>query len=467
GAKAEVEMSIVAVSGVPTLSTVIMTPGRLDIPSDITSGLNWTSEGNARIWDATAEVFTESRYLANLRAQTPGDESAASRGCLDITREQLTGEVFDIVLQTWCPGVGIVRSSEATGDWALTTSVPPTKVDSETPFDWNLVERFEFSPRLGAEPSVPGSFSVLPISAPGLVPGGIIIADRFNTEIYGLTIDTEIPQTAWTTRPGGSLTAAATLGGITLVATTNRQIVAYNKEGRWLWQTQLNDLTVAPPVRFGELAILTSLDGSVTALELRSGDIAWNLDIGAEIRSQAVVTTDRILVSNQAGALACIDAKGELLWLQDVGALQSLAVSGGDDPIVVVGKQGSVVLDAYLLETGEQLWRQRAYQNPRELISLTDVLVLRDDDWVLGIDWTTGAVLWGWNQQRTTNGIGAGERVLLLGKNGIVLLSAQGEQLRTWPLTPGEGFSGTTYLVAAGEAVLAYNASGFVIGEPR
>ena len=149
--------------------------------------------------------------------------------------------------------------------------------------------------------------------------------------------------------------------------------------------------------------------------------------------------------------------------MTDAGRARSIAVSAGPDPVVVFGEQGSLVLQAYALDSGRPLWRQRVYQDARQLIALDSVVVLRDDDHVLGIDPASGAVVWDWSGQRTWTAIGGGRRVLLLGDTELILLDDAGHQLRAWPHHLGD-VSETVHLVAADGSVLAYGPTGLEIG---
>jgi len=464
GARAAIEADVTTVDGASVLDVSVLVPGRLDLPSDVAAGDSWVSDGTAQTWDATTSAFVASPYRATYRATTPADPGLATRGCLDVAMEQQTGDKTRTLSRTWCPGDGIVSLTDSTGTWAPTTAGPPVQMDAADPFDWSTADSLGFTPRTINHADVPGSLSLSPVSPPGLLNGGAVFAEQVLPDVHGVSTTEDMPQAVWAVRPGGKLTASATLGGVTMVATTNRQLVAYNNEGRWLWEAQLSDLVVVPPVRFGERVVVVALDGSVTALDPKSGAVAWRTDLGAELRNTPVVAGDRLLVANQAGALACIDANGRTVWVQDVGVPRSMAASSGPDPVVVYGENGSVVLRAYSLADGHQVWRQRVYQTPRDLISLDSALVLRDDSAVLGIDWSTGAVMWRWAGQRTAAGIGGGQRALLLGDTDFVLLAADGQPVRTWPHDLVDVTSHTTYLVAAGKTVLAYSDSGLEIG---
>lgn len=444
--------------------TSILLPGRLDLPAGLRAGSTWTSEGTARTWDDAAGTFVESKYLADYAAQASSEPTQAERGCLDVTMELAVGEARRTERHLWCPGEGFAGYTDPTGTWVTTRGAPPVQPSPEEPFDWSTADRLDFTPRTANQPMAEGSISLYPVAPPGVLRGGAVFVGQTQPDVLAVRTDDGL-QVAWAARPGGTPTASATLGAITVVATTYRQAVAYNNQGRWLWEAPLSDLSVVPPVRFGErAAVFVTLDGAVTALDLTSGTELWRTELGAEIRTVPTVAGDRLLVANQAGALACIDGAGEQVWVEDAGVPRSIAVSPGPDPVVVYGEDGSLVLRAYSLADGRQVWRSRIYQDARDLIGLDTTVVVRDDDAVLGVDWRTGAVGWQWNATRTEDGIGGGRRALLLSDTGLILLDDGGRQVRTWQHHLGTVTSSTPYLVAAAGMVLAYGPAGIDIG---
>jgi len=441
-------------------NVTVLVPGRLDLPSDLAIGDHWTSEGTARTWDwdKTGGAFVETPYRADFRAFDAG------QGCVEIVMDQRMRDTSRTERRTWCPGAGIAEFADAVGTWSPTDAGPPVHVDADQPFAWGDADSLKFTPRAVNQLGVPGNIQLNPVSVPGLLDGGAVVAGRLQPDVLGLVTRDAKAQVVWSARPGGMLAAAATLGGVTFVTTTAKQVVAYNNEGRWLWEARLGDLSVVAPVRIGDWVVVAALDGSVTAFDMATGAPEWRADLGAEIRSPLVVADDRLLVANQDGALVCLDAEGAQVWAVDAGVPSSMAVSPGADPVVVYGADGSMTLVAYSLADGRAVWRHRVYQNPHDLIALDSVVVVRDDDMTLGVDWTTGAVRWQWAAERTVVGLGGGQRALLLADADLVLIDADGRAVRTWPHNLGHVTRSTAFLAAAGKTVLAYGPSGMQIG---
>jgi len=430
------------------LSVSLLVPGRLDLPAQVTVGDKWTSAGTAFNWDTDTGSFVPSPYQASFTAATPADPAEAALGCVSVAMRQGT----DSMTRTWCPGRGVLSLTDATGSWTLADRPPPCPVGEPTPFDWAAAGALEFTSH-----DLSKSLTLYPVSPPGLVAHGTVMAQKYTADVYGIDLSGEAPQLSWNARPGGTPTASATMGGITLVANTERQLVAYNEAGRWLWQTPTTDIVVAPPVRMGDQAIVAGLDGSVAAVDLATGAIRWTTSLGAAIRIRPVVADGVVLVSNQSGGLARINSDGEVAWVIDAGVARSLAVSPGPDPVVVFEANDRVVLYAYSLEDGHEIWRNRVYQNAIDMIGLDTAVVVRDDNTTLGVDWNSGAVLWRYSAERTAAGTGGGDSVLLVGQDDYLLLDARGNQLRAWPHHFTSLFISSFYLAVDGDQVVAYS----------
>jgi len=439
----------------------VMVPGRLDLPSDATPGDTWTSTGSVWTWDAESGNFLEVPYSAQFEATAAAD-AALPAGCLDVLMHEQVSSLTNTELRTWCPASGVVGFADTTGVWAASADIPAAKVDTEDVFDWGKADSLDFSPLAVNQGG--DSLILSPVSPPGLLQGGALFAGKLQPDLLAISTDKAMPKVVWAARPGGALTASATLRGISMVATTQRLIVAYNNEGRWLWQTTLPDVSSVPPVLFGDRVVVAALDGSVTALDPATGAPAWTTNLGAEIRIKPISSGERLLVADQAGVLTCLDGDGNTVWAKEAGVPESLAVSGGAEPVIVYGESGSAVLKAYSLADGHQVWRSRVFKTPTDLIALNSVVVMRDNSAVLGIDWQTGSVLWRWTSQVTAAGIGGGDRVLLLTETELVLLAGDGTEVKTWPHQLGHVTGTTPYLVTTQGAVLAYGEHGAEIG---
>lgn len=445
-----------------TLDT-IWEPGRLDLPADLAAGETWSSQGEVAFRPPGGEWGVTS-YHAGYQATAPDEGTDLARGCvvvamtLTVNQQELASE------RTWCPGAGVVASHDSESNWTPTATLPQLSPAEQPVFDWSRAEELEFTDLAHSRSGLEYT-SLSPTSTPGLLPdGAVVVANRIMPDLMALDPAEGLLSVRWVARPGGTLTSAASLAGITVVTTARRSLIGYGPGGQWLWQTSLSDLTRIPPVLAGtDLAVVVTLDGAVTGYDLATGSERWRVDLGTEIRRAPLVAGDRILVADAAGALSCLDLAGEELWTIDAGRVISLAVGGGPEPLVAVGRSDSAVVRAYSLADGSQVWRQRVLENALDLVSLGDRFVLRDDDRLVGIDAVTGAQLWT-ADLRSERAIGGGDRVLLLTATSLVLVDGEGRQVRAWPHDLGDVGRADNYLATVGDAVIAAGPTGFAVG---
>lgn len=446
---------------------LIYVPGRLDLPASLAAGATWTSEGEV-VHRSADDQRTHYAYRADYRATTSAWAGlpAGRLGCLDVAMEfSVDGGEPQSSQRTWCLGEGIVRTAFGDTEWSASELSPPAEVPLDPGFDWATADRLEFGAHPLNQVGTKTPF-VTAVSPPGLLPGGrVVVTNRLVPDVLGLDTTTEPAAILWRGRPGAGPISAATVAGITVVATSGREAIGYGPDGQWLWRASLGDLAAVPPVSVDGTAVaVATLDGAVTVLELTTGAVRWQAGVDAEVRIAPVAAGGRLLVGDQAGALTCFDTAGNPLWTIDTGRIARFAVTTGEDPVVVVARADSPMVRTYSLDDGGEVWRHRYYQDARDLIVLDSAVVLRDDERTIAIDHRTGEPLWNWEAQRTFAGVGGGHRVLLLGGSELVLLDADGRQLRTWPHTLGDVANSETFLAASGEGIVAYGPEAMAIG---
>ncbi len=452
----------VAESASGTLDT-IWEPGRLDLPADLAAGNTWTSEG-AVAFRTPDQEWSSTDYRADYRAQAPTDPGERLRGCvvvamtIVINQQELPSE------RTWCPGSGVIASHDGENAWQPSDALPRLSPVDPPAFDWSRADELQFTDRVHSQPGA-GITSLSPISAPAVLPdGSLVFANQVVPDLIALDSAEDPPPVRWVARPGGTLTSTASFAGITVVTNGRRELVAYGPEGQWLWQARLTDLTRVPPVRFGaDTVVVVTLDGGVTGYDLVTGEERWRATMGTEIRRTPLAAGDRLLVADAGGALSSFDRQGNEQWTVDAGRVAALAVSDGPAPVVAVGRSDSYVVRGYSLADGSQVWRSRIKQDAHGLVSLGDRFVLRDDDYLLGIDAASGAELWA-QPLRSRTAIGGGERVLVLTGKSLLLLDADGRQVREWPHRLGDVDHSTSYLAVSGDAVVVSGPIGVTVG---
>ncbi|MGC3955031.1 MAG: PQQ-binding-like beta-propeller repeat protein [Propionicimonas sp.] len=441
---------------------LVWEPGRPDLPADLAVGATWSSAGTVDFRNPGGE-WSSAPYRADYQASAPTDPQQQWRGCIVVAMELVVSDQSLPHERTWCPGTGLASADDGFSPWVPMDGPPritPTRLPA---FDWSRADQLEFISRPHSRPGA-GSISLSLTSAPGVLPdGNLVAANQLAPDLLAIDPAEELPVIRWSARPGGDLTSAASFDDITVVTTSRRGVVGYGPQGQWLWEARLSDLTRVPPVRFGDLVVVVTLDGAVTGYDLVSGAERWRAGMGTEIRRAPLVAGDRLLVADAGGGLASFDPQGNEQWTIDAGQVSSLAVSDGPDPVVAVGRKDSYVVRAYSLSAGDQVWRARILQDAKDLISLGDHFVLRDDDQLLAIDAASGAQLW--SQPLVSKvGIGQGDRILLLTATAVLLLDGQGRQLREWPHQLGDVMNSAGFLTIAGDKVLTFGPAGFAVG---
>ncbi len=447
----------------PDGEAIVLAPGRLDLPAGLGAGDTWTSEGELA-HRAAGQDWAVHTYRAQYTAIAAGDPDLAGRGCLVVNREFGYADTTTSDEQTWCPGAGVVAGSESGTRWTPGGAAPTPVPADATAFDWGRVDALDFTTNALNQTGA-GIPHVSPVAPPGIgTDGSIVFANQTLPDVVALDPGNEPALLAWHGRPGATPTTAGTFAGITVVATAARTAVGYGAQGQWLWETTLSDITRVPPVRFGATVVFATLDGRVTALDLATGTEAWHADLPGELRTRPLVAGDRLLIGDQTGALTCLDATGGQSWVVDAGVARSLAVTAGPDPVVVVGRDASTVLQAFRVSDGARLWRTRFYDDARDAVALAGRFVLRDSDRTTAIDAATGQPVWTWDGARTWAAIGGDQRVLLLTDTELVLLDADGRPVKSWPHGLGDISQSATFLTAGEDSVVAYGPLSMSVG---
>jgi len=95
--------------------------------------------------------------------------------------------------------------------------------------------------------------------------------------------------------------------------------------------------------------------GSVVALNKKTGNILWSVDLREEISASPVANESDVYISTRSGEVIALDARtGKTLWKVSVSStlLSAVAISG--DTLIVHERNGNV--EALSADTGARLW---------------------------------------------------------------------------------------------------------------
>ena len=363
-------------------------PALVELPADVRPGSTWTGTGSAG--------DTED-YTSTLRA------AAGDSGCLEVTgeldlRPKGSGQRGRrvVVERTWCPGQGLVRSSESGGSTNLvgtpvaapapgprrTTSDPVSWSDPRawTARTWDTVTVDEAGEtkamyglaRTSVDPVLTGS---------GLVVRALSAPDDL-VATTPKTADAWTP--AWSVHPGGTVLSLAAFGSVVLVTTSERRLVAYSDAGMRLWQATLPEVGPTAPIQVSEDdAVLVDLSGRVQRLGIADGAVRWTRDVPGDVNRAPAAGAGVVVVADRRGTVTALDAAtGASRWDRPFAAT-AVAVAG--DRVLVGEDQNVTGLDPvggttrFVTHFDGQLTALSGFAGRGLLVSKEQTLVLGPD----------------------------------------------------------------------------------------
>lgn len=126
----------------------------------------------------------------------------------------------------------------------------------------------------------------------------------------------------WVAHPGGIVRSLVAVGDLTVSATSERALVGYGPTGVRHWRLELPDLVAPPLVSDGALLYAATVNGWVTAVELRTGRPRWQQRVGDQLLTgPALAPSGGVVVGTAVGELLRLTADGSTLWsLEGVGS---------------------------------------------------------------------------------------------------------------------------------------------------
>lgn len=445
----------------------IYTPARLDLPNAITAGRSWTSDGQVAVKVAGSGERT-SKYHAEYSASTPSTHDELVRRCVIVSmRLAVDGAAQAPTTRTWCPGLGVIAVTDAQGTFVASEGNLNLAPAAPRAFNWAAAGSLTFSPHVVA-PNGDDGMSLVPMIPPALLADGVLVSTQLpSAHVVGLDTRGVAVRILWRARPGVRTTAMVGLDDRVVAANTERQLVAYDRVGRWLWQASLPDIAVAPPVRLGDAVVVASLDGSVSAYDLGSGRQLWSHRLSAEIRLAPQVVGDRVVAVDQTGEVSCLDSHGVLQWSQQLDTSQGFAVTTGAHPVVVVRSRTAIWATALSLADGSQVWRTPVRLSARTMLGLDGQLVVVDRNQAIGLDATSGTVEWTWSGDDVYAAAGGANHLLLVGLNKVRMLDAAGRQVQDWVTDVGATETNAASVIVGPASIAVVGPHAVFVGETR
>lgn len=454
---------------------IVLAPAPIELPASAAVGDRWTDRGEAAVnrpaltrpqaSRATDAATPPQRYRRDSRILAA--PAGAGMGCL-LTRSRTTltaagqPDVLWTEDETWCPGRGVVSSSGRFGVTSYRLSAAPGS--AAVPPDAGLVAPSSTAPTADwtAAPLVfdSGEDTVGPLTAEFDVDApldGRIAVDRAGmlhaVAGNGADLVTGIglsPTQTWLhewSHPGGAITAVGSVGYLTVVATAERRLRAYDPYGRLRWATTLPDLAVVAPVAAGGgRLVVGTVGGEVLLLDARTGQRQWQQRLAGPIRSTPLAAGDLVAVATGTEVSVLDLADGRRRWTQD--ARQAYAIARAGDTVAVMTYGGVV---GYRADDGRYRWQRSSNADLTTMITVADRLLVVSRSGVESVD-PAGRTRWRYGGAVRAIAA-AGGRIMIIDDGRVIALNPDGSVRHRWPL-PAEVVADDQLLIG-GSSVLA------------
>ncbi len=127
--------------------------------------------------------------------------------------------------------------------------------------------------------------------------------------------------------------------------TTGADTVVTDTPG-WVW---------SGPVTDGQNIYFGDLEGNFFAVDAASGSQAWSIQPDGPVVGSPLVTSETIVFATESGSVYAVDSAGEIVWQHDVGGQIYTSPVASTDRIIVAPMQAEFSL-AMLDADGNQAW---------------------------------------------------------------------------------------------------------------
>lgn len=355
-------------------------PALVELPADVVPGATWSGRGQV-----LTGVLAETRlsYTSTFRAE------AAAGGCLRVSGEVAYANAPGTPGETerhrklWCPGRGLVEAELQAGAGVVTTRTvapppSPERVTVRPPVRWT--DPAGWTVRTNRVGTVDPNFGDYPqmVGAPTLVPpvvsaSGDLYRVTQSGDLVGSTPHTgDLWRSTARMHPGGAVLTVSSFGEVFVVTTSRRQAVGYTADGIRLWTLDLPEIVKVAANRAGPAeAVLCDIAGGLRRVDLRTGAVRWQRDVGQGVELSPVVAGDRLVVSdlgNRQTAYAL--ATGKQIWRTERSA-RATAYAGG--VLFAVDREALEAIDP---ADGSLRWRRVADGTLAQLATVDDRAVV-------------------------------------------------------------------------------------------
>ena len=225
-----------------------------------------------------------------------------------------------------------------------------------------------------------------------------------------LRINAANGKTLWRVDTKAPLSGGVGVGeNMVLVGTSKGSVLAYDIEGKSLWQSKVSSEVLSAPQAAGEFVVVRSGDSRIFGLDARDGSRRWEYQttpppLTLRANPGVIIVDNLVIAGMPAGKLVVLNiTNGGLVWETVVAApkgdneLERITDISGS-PLVEPGRVCAATFQGraacYETQKGGQLWARPASSVGSLAADDLSVYLSEDTGSVVALDRNTGASVW-------------------------------------------------------------------------
>ena len=217
-------------------------------------------------------------------------------------------------------------------------------------------------------------------------------------------------KTLWRVDTKAPLSGGVGIGeNMVLVGTSKGSVLAYDVQGKPLWQSRVSSEVLSAPQAAGEFVVVRSGDSRIFGLDARDGSRRWEYQttppaLTLRANPGVIIVENFVIAGMPAGKLVVLNiANGGLVWETIVAApkgdneLERITDIAGP-PLVEFGRVCAATFQGraacYETQKGGQLWARPASSVDSLAADDLSVYMSEDTGAVVALDRNTGASVW-------------------------------------------------------------------------
>lgn len=330
-------------------------PALLVLPADVHAGGQWESTGDIFLFDEGS-----SRPRGEGRYQMRASAAAGGEGCLDVTGTRtINDSAGSESTETWCQGRGITALTSRTLSYRTASDFPDwgdprRRVTTKTTLEpWAAPAQWQFTQL----PYMVGGTSIRADPKSGAVPIGpqLYSFAHAGATLAGVSVAGGKARTTWLASPGGSVLVMASFGEVTVVATTNRELVAYDGSGRWLWTQPTSGIAASLTDLTATTLVVAGTNGTITAHDIATGRLLWQYTEVTDPAVAPVAVPDvGLIVADAGGTVTLLRPDGSEAW--QINMQQGIRALAASSEVVAMFRGTDPAMQVVDLDTGTKRW---------------------------------------------------------------------------------------------------------------